>query len=469
MTFGDIESRAVPRHGGARGRRGSPCVRRRVRGAARSLRASQRFREARAGRGAAGRAICRAWARAPRRCGTCAPGRRAAGWSPELARRALPALRLAGASALGPARRAAARGPRRRAVREGQMVVRNGWLRPRPHACSRRPRPARPSTAAAAQKGLSGRARAALARWARRSRRSAWPPTARRRHAPLTAPSSTSALDRSLDAVQRLRIGALWPSAHGADRAVAQVVHRARRPDDRSPPARQRAARHRRRMVADAMGGPPVLRRRRRGAWCARSLLAVVLPGAAGPRRPGAGGPGRTHVALPSVVPAMHLSHLSMAAPPAGAALRARRAALRDGAGRSAHRLHARGGVVPGPPHRAAGGRLHQHGDELQVHAVQDAGRVHVLHRGGRRRVLHQAAHERSVPGPGGADPVRQPGLRGDAVHQRLREHPAQRAAGQRPARVGPLQRLGHDHHRRASTRRRSSSRRSTSSTPRAT
>ena len=31
-------------------------------------------------------------------------------------------------------------------------------------------------------------------------------------------------------------------------------------------------------------------------------------------------------------------------------------------------RLHARGGVVSGPPHRAAGRRLHQHGDEVRVH-----------------------------------------------------------------------------------------------------
>ena len=52
----------------------------------------------------------------------------ASGWSPELARRALPALRLAGASALGQ-RVAQQRVERDAEVREGQIAVRNGWFR----------------------------------------------------------------------------------------------------------------------------------------------------------------------------------------------------------------------------------------------------------------------------------------------------------------------------------------------------
>jgi hypothetical protein len=52
----------------------------------------------------------------------------AGGWSPELARRALPALRLAGASALGrPV--AQQRVGRDVEVRDGQIAVRSGWLR----------------------------------------------------------------------------------------------------------------------------------------------------------------------------------------------------------------------------------------------------------------------------------------------------------------------------------------------------
>ena len=100
-------------------------------------------------------------------------------------------------------------------------------------------------------------------------------------------------------------------------------------------------------------------------------VLLVLLVRAVQGRRAG-----RTHIALPALLPVMRVSPLSAAryAPVllfvAGVPLFA--VALAD----PAHRLHARGSVVPGPPDRAARGRVDQHGHELQVHDLQDPGRV---------------------------------------------------------------------------------------------
>ena len=98
-------------------------------------------------------------------------------------------------------------------------------------------------------------------------------------------------------------------------------------------------------------------------------VLLVLLIRAVQGRRPG-----RTHIALPALLPLdAHLAPVGRA-PSAGAALLRGRAAVRDGARRPAHRLHARRGVVPGTPDRAAGGRVHQHGDELQVDTFKTQG-----------------------------------------------------------------------------------------------
>ena len=70
---------------------------------------------------------------------------------------------------------------------------------------------------------------------------------------------------------------------------------------------------------------------------------------------------------------------------PAAAGLSGRRAVLRDGAGRSAHRVRAGRRVLPGPPDRAARRCLDQHGDVVQVRQVEDAGGGDVLHRRRRR------------------------------------------------------------------------------------
>ena len=132
----------------------------------------------------------------------------AGGWSPELARRALPALRLASASALGrPV--AQQRVGRDADVREGQIAVRNGWLRRGRTLLSASTTGAN-IDAAASQKGLSGRVRAALA---------ALGPALEvfsvaaygRGAAPPDGAELSSTLDRSLDAVKSLRIGAWWP------------------------------------------------------------------------------------------------------------------------------------------------------------------------------------------------------------------------------------------------------------------
>jgi hypothetical protein len=132
----------------------------------------------------------------------------AGGWSPELARRALPALRLAGASALGrPV--AQQRVDRYANVREGQIVVRNGWLRRGRTLLSASTTRANIDVGAA-ERGLTGRARAALA--ALGPALEAFSVAAYGRGAePPDGAELSSTLERSLDAVKSLRIGALWP------------------------------------------------------------------------------------------------------------------------------------------------------------------------------------------------------------------------------------------------------------------
>jgi hypothetical protein len=149
------------------------------------------------------------------RLGACAAALRevrkdaaSAGWSAELARRVLPALRLAGASALGrPV--AQQRVGRDADVREGQIVVGNGWLRRGKTLLSASTTRAN-IEAAGTQKGLSGRTRSALV--ALGPALEAFSVAAYGRGT--TPPDGTelnTALDQSLDAVKSLRTGALWP------------------------------------------------------------------------------------------------------------------------------------------------------------------------------------------------------------------------------------------------------------------
>ena len=92
-----------------------------------------------------------------------------------------------------------------------------------------------------------------------------------------------------------------------------------------------------------------------------------------------------------------------------------------------------------------------------------------VLHDGGRRRAVRAAAHEGPVPRSARARRVRQRGVRRHAVHERLRQHPAQHLAHRRSGRVLACSPIRARSSRRPSRRASSSSRRSTFSTRPAT
>ncbi len=132
----------------------------------------------------------------------------ASGWSPELVRRALPALRVAGASALG---RPVAQEPvdRDATVREGQIMVKGGWLRRGRTLVSASTTPAH-IAASADQKGLGGRTRTAL-RALGQALEAFSTAAYGRGDAQLDRGDLNAALEQGLDAVKQLRVGALWP------------------------------------------------------------------------------------------------------------------------------------------------------------------------------------------------------------------------------------------------------------------
>ncbi|HEY6507657.1 MAG TPA: hypothetical protein VIY56_06565, partial [Vicinamibacterales bacterium] len=132
----------------------------------------------------------------------------ASGWSPELVRRALPALRVAGASALG---RPVAQEPvdRDATVREGQILVKGGWLRRRRTLVSASTTPVQ-IAASADQKRLGGRARTAL-RGLGQALEAFSTAAYGRGDAQPDRGDLNAALDQGLDAVKQLRVGALWP------------------------------------------------------------------------------------------------------------------------------------------------------------------------------------------------------------------------------------------------------------------
>jgi hypothetical protein len=130
------------------------------------------------------------------------------GWSADLARRALPALRLAGAWALGRpvAQEKVKRGV---AVREGQVVLRRGWLRPERSVLSASSTPSQ-IAAAAERDDLGGRTRQALQEL-RPALETFSTVAYGRAEAPIDRAELDSALSQGLDAIQRLRIGAIGP------------------------------------------------------------------------------------------------------------------------------------------------------------------------------------------------------------------------------------------------------------------
>ncbi len=132
----------------------------------------------------------------------------AGGWSADLARRALPALRLAGAWAIGrPVSQLKVR--RNVAVREGQILLRRGWIRPERTVLSASVTPGQVA-AAADREDLGGRTRAALGEL--RPALEAFSSVAYGRgDVPIDRAELDSALSQGLNAVQRLRVGATWP------------------------------------------------------------------------------------------------------------------------------------------------------------------------------------------------------------------------------------------------------------------
>ena len=145
---------------------------------------------------------------------------RASGWSPELARRALPALRIAGASALGhpiAQQRVAADV----ASREGQVVVRTGRLGFGRAMLSASTTPTAIASALD-RPSLGARLRGALTQLGGALQAFGTAAYGRRREEPVDGASLDRALDDALAAVGRLRVGAMWPmrTVHSVARSV---------------------------------------------------------------------------------------------------------------------------------------------------------------------------------------------------------------------------------------------------------
>ena len=107
----------------------------------------------------------------------------------------------------------------------------------------------------------------------------------------------------------------------------------------------------------------------------------------------------------------------------------------------------ARAGQLSRPPHRADDRRLVEHDGALPGRAPerQGAERGDVLHHRRRGRDVHPPADERQISRPHRPDRIRRRGLRRHAVHERLRQHPAQPVADRRLDRVHEVPRSGND------------------------
>jgi hypothetical protein len=135
---------------------------------------------------------------------------RAAGWSPELARRAMPAIRIAGASALGrPIAQQRVGGDV--SGREGQVVVRTGRLGWGRAVLSASTTPGVIASALDARPSLGSRVRGALTQLGGALQALGAAGYGRRTDVPVDGASLDRALDDALEAVGRLRVGELWP------------------------------------------------------------------------------------------------------------------------------------------------------------------------------------------------------------------------------------------------------------------
>jgi hypothetical protein len=138
---------------------------------------------------------------------------RSGGWSPELARKALPAMRIAGASALGRpiAQQYVAADV---LTREGQVVVKTGTLGLGRAVVSAATTPSAIATALDGRPSGTSRARGAMAQLGEALQafgRAAYGRQAGQGGPAVDGAELDRAMETALEAVQRLRIGALWP------------------------------------------------------------------------------------------------------------------------------------------------------------------------------------------------------------------------------------------------------------------
>lgn len=139
---------------------------------------------------------------------------RSAGWSPELARKALPAVRVASASALGRPI-AQQRVATDVASREGQVVVKTGTLGFGRAVISAATTPGAIATALDGRPSGGARVRAAMTQLGDALQafgRAAYGRKSGEQGGPVIDGAELDrALEHALEAVQRLRIGAMWP------------------------------------------------------------------------------------------------------------------------------------------------------------------------------------------------------------------------------------------------------------------
>jgi hypothetical protein len=138
---------------------------------------------------------------------------RAAGWSPELARRALPAMRIAGASVLGrPIAQQRVAGDV--SGREGQVVVKTGPLGLGRAVISAATTPGVIASALSGASSSGARARSAMTQLGDALQafgRAAYGRQGGETGQTIDGAELDRAMENALEAVQRLRVGALWP------------------------------------------------------------------------------------------------------------------------------------------------------------------------------------------------------------------------------------------------------------------
>jgi hypothetical protein len=135
---------------------------------------------------------------------------RSSGWSPELARRALPAMRIAGASALGrPIAQQYVNGDA--STRDGQVIVKTGTLGLGRAVVSAATTPTAIATALDGRSSGGSRARGAMVQLGEALQAFGRAAYGRRTDERLDGAELDRAMDSAIEAVRRLRVGAMWP------------------------------------------------------------------------------------------------------------------------------------------------------------------------------------------------------------------------------------------------------------------